>query len=85
MGPFSGLLFLVGVIMVFVGRNRNNDFIFSGRPIFNNNGESNRIQFLIMGVLLIITAVVMWVYLVVNGEPGSLPDYSSMMNRNSSQ
>lgn len=85
MGPLSGVLFLVGLIMVFVGRNRNNDFIFSGRPIFNNDGESNRIQCLITGVFLIIIAVAMWVYLALNGEPGSLPDYSSMMNRNSSQ
>lgn len=85
MGPFSGLLFLAGVIMVLVGRNRNNDFMFSWRGSSGNDGESNRIQFLIMGVSLIIIAVVMWVYLVVNGEPGPLPDYSSLMNRNSSQ
>lgn len=85
MGPFSGLLFLAGVIMVLVGRNRNNDFMFSWRGSSGNDGESNRIQFLIMGVSLIIIAVVMWVYLAINGEPGPLPDYSSLMNRNSSQ
>lgn len=85
MGPFSGVIFLAGVIMVLVGRNRNNDFLFSWRGSSVNDGESNRIQFLILGLSLIIIAVVMWVYLAVNGEPDPLPDYSSLMNRNSSQ
>lgn len=86
MGPMSGVLFLVGVIMVLVGRNRNNDFLFRGRlDLDDGDGEFNRIKSLIIGVSLIIIAVVMWVYLAVNGEPEPLPDYNSMMNRNSSQ
>ncbi len=86
MGPMSGVLFLVGVIMVLVGRNRNNDFLFRGRlDLDDGDGEFNRIKSLIIGLSLIIIAVVMWVYLAVYGEPEPLPDYNSMMNRNSSQ
>lgn len=86
MGPISGVLFLIGVIMVFVGKNPNNDSLFSWRGSdFDNDAKFDRIRFMIMGILFIIAAVVMWVYLAVNGEPSPLPDYNSMMNRNSSQ
>lgn len=86
MGPMSGVLFLVGVIMVLVGRNRNNDDLFSWHsPGDWGTPEQKRIKFMIMGILFIIAAVVMWVYLAVYGEPEPLPDYNSMMNRNSSQ
>ena len=85
MGPFSAVIFLLGVIMVLVGRNPNNDDLFNSRLSLKNDGEGNRIQFLVMGVGLIIIAIVMWVFLAVYGEPTPLPDYSSMMNRNSSQ
>lgn len=77
MGPFSAVLFLIGVIMFFAGRNRNNDELFGG--------ENNRKELLVRGVALIIIAIVIWVYLAINGEPFDLPDYKSMMNRNSSQ
>ena len=79
MGPISGVMFLVGAIMVAVGKNRNNDSIF-------NNGEEDRIKFMIMGILLIVGAVVIWVYLLINGgEPVPLYDYSSYLNQSSSQ
>lgn len=88
MGPFSGVLFLIGAIMVLAGRNRNNDDLFDhprfGRGSLFDTPEQNRIKCMIMGVLFIIAAVAMWVYLAINGEPAPLPDYSSLMNRNSS-
>lgn len=85
MGPFSGLMFLVGAIMILVGRNRNNDFLFSQTGSSGSDGEFDRIRFLIMGVLLVVGAVAIWIFLLIYGEPAPLPDYSSLMNRNSSQ
>lgn len=77
MGPFSAVIFLIGAIMVLAGRNPNNDDLFGG--------ENNREELLVRGVALIIIAIVIWVYLAINGEPFPLPDYKSLMNRNSSQ
>ena len=86
MGPMSGVLFLIGVIMVLVGKNRNNDSLFSWiGSSSDKDAEPKRIQFMIMGILFIIAAVVMWIFLAIYGEPVPLPDYNSMMNRNSSQ
>lgn len=88
MGPMSGVLFLIGVIMFFVGRNRNNDDLFSGPSLYGgfwDTPEQNRIKFMIRGILFIVAAVVMWVYIAVKGDPIPKPDYSSLMNRNSSQ
>lgn len=79
MGPFSGLMFLIGILMFVVGKNRNNDSIF-------RNGEEDRIQFMIIGIGLIAAAVVIWIFLLINGgEPVPLYDYSSYLNQNSSQ
>lgn len=88
MGPFSAVIFLIGVIMFFVGRNRNNDELFdhpSIHPTLFDTPEQNRIMSMITGILLIIAAVAMWVYLLIKGEPEPLPDYTSLMNGNSSQ
>lgn len=88
MGPFSAVLFLIGVIMFFVGRNRNNDDLFSdyySRWGDLDTPEERRTKFMIRGILFIIAAVAIWVYLAINGEPFDLPDYKSLMNRNSSQ
>ena len=48
-------MFLVGSVMIFVGKNRNNDDLF--------RGEFNRQRFFFMGILLVIAAVVIWFYL----------------------
>lgn len=87
MGPLSGLMFLVGVIMILVGRNRNNDDLFEwgGFSYRKNDGEFERIRFLIIGILLVAGAVVMWIYMLINGDPDPPPDYNSLMNKNSSQ
>lgn len=76
MGPFSGVMFLVGMIMVFAARDRNNDELYF---------EEHRTEFMIEGIFLITAAVAIWIYLAVKGEPKPLPDYTSLMNRNSSQ
>lgn len=84
----GAVLLLIGVIMFFVGRNRNNDDLFSGYSLrWGDLGtpEENRIRFMIMGILFIIAAVAMWVYMAIEGDPIPKPDYSSLMNRNSSQ
>ena len=90
MGPMSGVLFLVGVIMFFVGRDHNNDDFFDSTYFFcgrrgSDDPEFDRIRLMIIGILLIIAAVVMWVYIAVKGDPIPIPDYNSLMNRNSSQ
>lgn len=89
MGPISGLMFLVGAIMVVVGKNRNNDDLFDTTYSFGGRGsddpEINRIMFMIMGIALIVGAVVVWVFLLINGgEPEPLYDYSSYLERNGS-
>ena len=89
MGPMSGVMFLVGAIMVVVGKNRNNDELFH-KSWFNDWGpddpEKRRIIFMIMGILLIVGAVVMWIYMLINGgDPDPPFDYNSYMNQSSSQ
>ena len=84
MGPISGVIFLVGVIMVVVGKNRNNDDLFDSGGY--DDPEEKRIKFMIMGIALIVGAVVIWVFLLINGgEPEPLFDYSSYLNQSSSQ
>ena len=86
MGPMSGVMFLVGAIMVVVGKNRNNDELFSHTLRGSDDPELNRIAFMIMGILLIVGAVVMWIYMLINGgDPDPPFDYNSYMNQSSSQ
>lgn len=88
MGPISGVMFLVGVIIVAVCKNRNNDDLFAPRFFATDSDDPkhDRKLFLIHGILLIIGAVAIWIYLLINGgEPVPLFDYSSYMNQSSSQ
>lgn len=85
MGPFSGLLFIVGVIMFFVGRDRNNDELFSWSwRSRSDSPEVNRIMFMIYGIVCIIAAVVMWIYMAINGDPDPPPDLNSIMAQKTS-
>lgn len=69
MGPFSGLMFLVGAAMIFFGKNRNNDDLFRWdfRDSPGNDGEFNRQKMFFLGIVLVVIAVIMWIYLLVNG------------------
>ena len=85
MGPFSGLLFIVGVIMFFVGRDRNNDELFSWSwRSRSDSPEVNRIMFMIYGIVCIIAAIVMWIYMAINGDPAPPPDLNSIMAQKTS-
>ena len=77
MGPISAVMFIVGLIMVFAGRNPNNDEVLGG--------EENRREFLIRGTALIVFAVIIWIYIAINGEPIQLPNYKEIMSRKTSQ
>ena len=86
MGPISGVMFLVGVIIVAVSKDRDNFDLLTPRFGKKGDTEHDRKIFLIQGIFLIIGAVAIWVYLLINGgEPVPLYDYSSYMNQNSSQ
>ncbi len=80
-GPFSGLIFIAGVIMFFIGRNPNNDEMFSYKA---GDPKDNRIMCMINGIIFVIAAVVMWIYMAVNGDPDPPPDLNSYINKTSS-
>lgn len=85
MGPISGVMFLVGVIIVAVSKDRDTFDLLTPRFGKKGDTEHDRKIFLIQGIFLIIVAVVIWVYLLINGgEPVPLYDYSSYLNQSQS-
>ena len=86
MGPISGVMFLVGVLVVAVSKDRDSFDLLTPRFGKKGDTEHDRKIFLIQGIFLIIGAVAIWVYLLINGgEPVPLFDYSSYLEQNSSQ
>ena len=85
MGPISGVMFLVGGIVVAVSKDRDRFDLLTPRFGKKGDTEHDRKIFLIQGIFLIIGAVAIWIYLLINGgEPVPLYDYSSYLERNSS-
>ena len=85
MGPISGVMFLVGVIVVAVSKDSDSFDLLTPRFGKKGDTERDRKKFLIQGIFLIVGAVAIWIYLLINGgEPVPLYDYSSYLERNSS-